>query len=126
MDRIEEIKTKIEQNSRTISKFSTRIQELKDEIDKIDSRIKWIPSSELDEEGRRKANRRLEHYPNIHIMPGETPFSYVNESIKDEQIMELKKKRDVLLKELESCTKEKDRLKEENITLRSKLETLKK
>ena len=126
MDRIEEIKTKIEQNSRTISKYTIRIQELKEEIEKIDSRIKWIPSSELDEEGRRKANRRLLYDPRFYVMPGEKTFPWVEESAKSKQIEELRHKRESLIKDLDYYTQEKENLKEENISLKSKLETIKK
>ena len=126
MGRIDEIKVIIENNSRTIKKLTLKIQELKEEIEKIDSRIKWIPASELDEEGEKIVNRRLTYYPNPRTMPGETPYSYVKEFAKEEQILKLKKKKEKLSKELDSYIVEYDRLKKENINLRLELEKIKK
>ena len=119
MDRIEEIKTMIESNSRTIKKLTLKIQELKEEIEKIDSRIKWIPASELDEEGYKKANKIVERW-DIHGTP------YAEKEAKSEQISELMGKREKLIKDLDYYAQEKEKLKQENINLRSELETLKK
>jgi hypothetical protein len=50
MDRIESIKNTIERNSKMMKKHTLRIQELKDELDSIDSQIKWAPVSDMDDE----------------------------------------------------------------------------
>ena len=97
MGRIDEIKVIIENNSRTIKKLTLKIQELKEEIEKTDSRIKWIPSSELDEEGEKKVHRKMiAYYPNPRTMPGETPYSYIENYVKEEQILKLKKKKELI------------------------------
>ncbi len=59
-------------------------------------------------------------------MPGEKTFHWVEESAKSEQIMELRRKRENLIKDLDYYSQEKEKLKEENISLRSELETIKK
>ena len=129
MERIEGIKRKIESNSRTIDKCSLKIQELKEEIDKIDSRIKWIPEVELSDEGNKKLARNTLGYGAFDSMPLKDEdaryLSRAKSNVKDEEIIELKNKREILEKDLEKYTLEKDNLKKENISLRRELNEIK-
>ncbi len=119
MDRIEEIKILIERNSKAIDKYSIKIQEIKSELDYIDSRIKWIPASDLDEKGERRASRMANNRHN-HISLGEA-----KKIVKEEQVLEQKKKRELVQLELENTILEKENLKKENTLLRLELDEIK-
>ena len=116
MDRIEEIKILIERNSKAIDKYSIKIQEIKSELNYIDSRIKWIPASDLDEKGERRASRMANDY----ISLGEA-----KKIVKEEQVLEQKKKRELVQLELENTILEKENLKKENTLLRLELDEIK-
>lgn len=92
MDRIEEIKTIIEYNSKMMSKYNQRIQELKVELDKIDSQIKWVPVAELDEKEEKDA-WCLRHF----LLPSDAA-----DLARGSRVIELENKRKPIQNELDA------------------------
>ena len=129
MERIEQIKRTIENNSKTIDKCSLKIQKLKEEIDKIDSKIKWIPEVELSDEGNKKLAKNTLGHGAFNAMPFNDEdaryLSRAKSNVKDDEIIALKNKREILEKDLEKCILERDNLKKENISLRLELNEIK-
>ena len=122
MDRIDSIVRTIERNSKLMKEYNLRIQELKDELDSIDSQIKWAPHAELDDKMEKEVyDMRLTVGLAAVIFSSAT-----NDAIKNSRVQELEKKRAPLQKELDRLLKEKEKLRQENISLRQQAETIKK
>jgi uncharacterized coiled-coil DUF342 family protein len=118
MDRKEEIKMTIERNSKKINEYTQIIQQLKDELRDIDSKIKWTPSSELDEKDSRKAYGLS--VSGIALSP-----SHGKHMVQMKNVSNLKKRRVEAEKELEDYMKKKEELRNESLQLREELMNLK-
>lgn len=123
MDRIEIIKNTIERNSKMMKKHTLRIQELKDELDRIDSQIKWAPVSDMDEEMEK--DLRGFYKTDIGGILYMINPELTKETIKNSRARELSEKRVPLQNELDTLIREKERLRNENLRLREEARNLK-
>ncbi len=123
MDRIESIKNTIERNSKMMQKYSIRIQELKDELDRIDSQIKWAPVSDMDEEMEKDLHGfcKTDIGGILYMISPEL----TKETIKNARARELSEKRIPIQSELNTLIREKERLRSENLRLREEARNLK-
>lgn len=130
MDRIDSIVRTIERNSKLMKEYNLRIQELKDKLDSIDSQIKWVPSSALDDKMEKDAYNQRHTYDVADligdIVTGTKPLSSCDVVAKVNRIEELEKKRVPIQKELDYLLLEKERLRQQNIQLRLEAQEIKK
>lgn len=127
MDRIDEIKNTIERNSKMIQKYSIRIQELKEELNSIDSQIKWVPHAELDEKMEKESYEMRVfngHVDPFGVVLPVTP-SATDKKARQNRAKELEKKRISLQEELDTLIREKERLRDDNLRLREETRNLK-
>lgn len=126
MDRIDSIVRTIERNSKLMKEYNLRIQELKDELDSIDSQIKWAPHVEMDEKMENEArDMRLGEYNPIGLVLLVKP-ELANDAVKNSRVKELEGKRVPIQKELDYLLLEKERLRQQNIQLRLEAQEIKK
>ncbi len=118
-----DIKIKIERNSKKISEYNQRIQELRVKLDKLESQIKWAPAVDLTDEDKAK----LSYTSLIDVMPckSELPSgktrSVSAQGIVECNIRDLQRERDSVKKEIDYVMQMKEKLREENLVLREEL-----
>ncbi len=121
-----DIKIKIERNSKKISEYNQRIQELRVKLDKLESQIKWAPAVDLTDEDKAK----LSYTSLIDVMPckSELPSgktrSVSAQGIIERNVRDLQRERDSVKKELDYVMQMKEKLREENLSLREELQTI--
>jgi len=123
MDRIEDIVSTIEDNSKKMKEYSFKIQELNEKLDNVKHQIKWAPTSELDEKMKKEKDYlRRDAIGFITIFAP----SATDSAIKNSRVEELKKKKEQIQGQLEYYTYAREKLRNENLNLRLELEEIKK
>ena len=122
-----DIKIKIERNSKRISEYNQRIQELRVKLDKLESQIKWAPAVDLTDEDKAKLGYTSLITSLIDVMPckSELPSgktrSVSAQGIIECNVRDLQRERDSVKKELDYVMQMKEKLREENLVLREEL-----
>ena len=127
MNKIEEIAFRIERNSKKISEYTSRIQELRVKLDKIESQIKWAPAVDLTVEDKQKIT-----YPHlIDLMPCESNYpsgrtrTVAEQAAVERNVRELQDRRNSIKRELDYVINLKEGLRKENLALREKIQFFK-